>query len=71
MPRVTLDAYRLMIKRTSFNVDLDLIAQARDVLGTRTMTDTIHRALDEVVRQDALKRMLDGRTEAPSRPSRI
>lgn len=52
-----------MIKRTSLNLDLDLVAQARDVLDTRTTTETVHRALDEVLRQDALKRLLDGRTE--------
>ncbi len=52
-----------MIKRTSLNLDLDLVVQARDVLDTRTMTDTIHRALDEVVRQDGLKQLVEGRTE--------
>ena len=43
------------IKRTSLNLDLDLVAQARDVLDTRTTTETIHRALDEVVRREALR----------------
>jgi Arc/MetJ family transcription regulator len=52
-----------MIKRTSLNLDLELVAKARDVLDTRTTTETVHRALDEVLRQDALKRLLDGRTE--------
>jgi Arc/MetJ family transcription regulator len=52
-----------MIRRTSLNLDLDLVAQARDVLDTRTTTETVHRALDEVVRREALKRLLDGRTE--------
>ena len=63
MPHVTLDAYPSMIRRTSLNLDLDLVAQARDVLDTRTTTETVHRALDEVVRREALKRLLDGRTE--------
>jgi Arc/MetJ family transcription regulator len=48
-----------MIKRTSLNLDLDLVAQAREVLDTRTTTETIHRALDEVVRRDALKRLAE------------
>ncbi len=48
-----------MIKRTSLNLDLDLVAQARDVLDTRTTTETIHRALEEVVRQEALKRLTE------------
>ena len=45
------------IKRTSLNLDLDLVAQARDVLDTRTMTDTIHRALDEVIAREALRKL--------------
>ncbi len=45
------------IKRTSLNLDLDLVAQARDVLDTRTTTETIHRALDEVVRREALRKL--------------
>jgi Arc/MetJ family transcription regulator len=53
-----------VIRRTSLNLDLDLVAQARDVLDTRTTTETVHRALDEVLRRDALERLLDGRTEA-------
>ncbi len=43
------------IRRTSLNLDLDLVAQARDVLETRTTTETIHRALEDVVRQEALR----------------
>ena len=45
------------IKRTSLNLDLDLVAQARDVLDTTTTTETIHRALDEVVRRKALRKL--------------
>lgn len=48
-----------MIKRTSLNLDLDLVAQARDVLDARTTTETIHRALAEVVRREALRRLAD------------
>jgi hypothetical protein len=45
------------IKRTSLNLDLDLVAQAREVLDTRTTTETIHRALDDVVTRDALRKL--------------
>lgn len=45
------------VKRTSLNLDLDLVAKARDVLETRTATETIHRALDEVVRREALRKL--------------
>lgn len=48
-----------MIKRTSLNLDLDLVAQARDVLETRTNTETIHRALEEVVRQEGLRKLAE------------
>lgn len=43
-----------MIKRTSLNLDLELVARARDVLDTRGTTETVHRALAEVVRRRRL-----------------
>jgi hypothetical protein len=45
------------VKRTSLNLDLGLVAEARDIMGTRGTTDTIHRALEDVVRQDKLRRL--------------
>ena len=48
-----------MIRRTSINLDLDLVAEARDVLGTKTTTDTVHAALREAVRQERLKRLTE------------
>jgi Arc/MetJ family transcription regulator len=44
-----------VVKRTSLNLDLDLVAEARSVLGTNGTTDTVHRALEEVVRQQKLR----------------
>ena len=44
-----------MVKRTSLNLDLDLVAEAREVLGSNGTTDTIHRALEEVVRREKLR----------------
>ena len=44
-----------VVKRTSLNLELDLVAQARDVLDTRGTTDTIHRALEQVVRRERLR----------------
>jgi Arc/MetJ family transcription regulator len=46
-----------MRKRTSINLDAELVAQARDVLGTNGTTDTVHRALEEVVRSELLRRL--------------
>ena len=46
-----------MVKRTSLNLDLDLVGQARELLGSKGTTDTIHRALEEVVRRERLRRL--------------
>lgn len=43
-----------MVKRTSLNLELGLVAEARQVLGTKGTTDTIHKALAEVVRRERL-----------------
>jgi Arc/MetJ family transcription regulator len=52
------DAYTLrVIKRTSINLDLDLVADAREVLGTKSTTDTVHAALRESIRRERLKRL--------------
>ncbi len=52
-----------MIKRTSLNLDFELVAQARTVLSTRGTTDTIHRALEEVVNREALSELAGWRPE--------
>jgi hypothetical protein len=36
---------------------VDLVEEARGVLRTSSTTETVHRALEEVVRRDALKRL--------------
>lgn len=54
-----------MIKRTSINLKLDLVAEARNVLDTRGLTDTIHRALEEVIRHERLRRLAEERFELP------
>ena len=46
------------LKRTTMNVDTELVARAGEILGTRGTTQTVHQAL--VVRRDAL-RSLAGR----------
>jgi Arc/MetJ family transcription regulator len=44
-----------MVKRTSLNLELDLVAEARAILNTKGTTDTIHRALEDVVRREKLR----------------
>ena len=40
-----------MRKHTTIDLDVDLVRQAADALGTTKTTDTIHAALSEVVRR--------------------
>lgn len=55
-----------MVKRTTMNLDFDLVAEARKVLGTSSTTDTVHAALRNVVRHRRLQELtewdLDGLT---------
>jgi len=50
-----------VVKRTSLNLELDLVAEARRVLGTTGTTDTIHRALEEVIRRQRLDELANER----------
>lgn len=40
-----------MRRHTTLDLDTDLLAEARETLGTSTTTETIHAALAEVVRR--------------------
>jgi Arc/MetJ family transcription regulator len=46
-----------MVRRTTINLDSELVAQAREVLHTRNTTDTVHDALRDVIRRERLKRL--------------
>ena len=50
-----------MVRRTSLNLDFELVEQARSVLGTNGTTETVHKALAEVVRQQRLRELADER----------
>ncbi len=48
------------VKRTTINLDLDLLDEASETLGTSQMTETVHAAMADVVRRgklEALTRM--------------
>jgi Arc/MetJ family transcription regulator len=56
---VASEAYNLdMIKRTSLNLDMSLVDDARKVLGSNGTTATVHKALEEVVRQARLRELV-------------
>ena len=44
------------IRRTSLNLDTRLVSEAREVLGTVGTTDTVHRALEDVVLRERRRR---------------
>ncbi|MGZ4418941.1 MAG: type II toxin-antitoxin system VapB family antitoxin, partial [Gaiellaceae bacterium] len=46
-----------MRKRTSLNLDFALVDEAKAVLETKETTETIHKALKEVVRNERLRRL--------------
>lgn len=48
-----------MRKHTTLDLDRDLVAQARELLGTTTATETVHAALAEVVRGRRRMALLD------------
>jgi Arc/MetJ family transcription regulator len=46
-------------RHTTLNLDMELIEEARQVLGTVRATETIHLALQEVIDHDKRRRLLD------------
>jgi len=40
-----------MRKHTTIDLDMDLVEEASRALGTKKVTETVHAALDEVVRR--------------------
>jgi Arc/MetJ family transcription regulator len=50
-----------MRKHTTIDLDMDLVREAAEALGTSRTTDTIHAALSEVVRRRQRMTILDFR----------
>ena len=46
-------------KRTNINLDMALVARASEVLGTAGTTATVHAALDEVVRRELRRQLVE------------
>jgi Arc/MetJ family transcription regulator len=40
-----------MRRHTTIDLDADLVGEVRQILGTRTTTETVHAALAEIVRR--------------------
>jgi Arc/MetJ family transcription regulator len=43
------------VKRTTINLDLELLDEAADALGTSSMTETVHAAMSDVIRRRKLE----------------
>ena len=46
-------------RKTSFEVDFDKVKSAKEILGTRTLTDTVDAALDEVIKLQQRHRLVE------------
>jgi Arc/MetJ family transcription regulator len=50
--------YTQNVHRTTLDIDENMLAQAKEILGTRGIKDTVDEALREVVRQEAGGRII-------------
>lgn len=46
------------VRRTTLDIDEDMLAKAREILGTQGIKDTVDEALREVVRVEAGRRLI-------------
>jgi Arc/MetJ family transcription regulator len=46
-------------RKTSFEIDTEKVDAAKRVLGTKTMTDTVDAALDEIVKRQGREKLLE------------
>ncbi len=46
------------MRRTTLDIDEDMLAKAREILGTSGIKDTVDEALREIVRIEAGKRLI-------------
>lgn len=46
-------------RKTSFELDFAKVDQAKRLLGTNTLTDTVDAALDEVIALDQRRKLID------------
>ena len=46
-------------RKTSFEIDTEKVETAKEILGTKTLTDTVDAALSEVVKLRQRRQLLD------------
>jgi Arc/MetJ family transcription regulator len=58
MPSSAASGYIDGVRRTTLDIDEDMLSKAREILGTRGVKDTVDEALREVVRREAGTRLI-------------
>jgi Arc/MetJ family transcription regulator len=58
MPSITKLGYPFAMRRTTVEIDEDMLSKARKILGTKGVKDTVDEALREIVRREAGKRII-------------
>jgi Arc/MetJ family transcription regulator len=58
MSDLVVAGYTESVRRTTLDIDEDMLSQAREILGTRGVKDTVDEALREVVRRQAGERIV-------------
>ncbi len=58
MSLMTKLGYIFSMRRTTLDIDEDMLAKAREILGTRGVKDTVDEALREIVRVEAGRRLI-------------
>jgi Arc/MetJ family transcription regulator len=53
------EVIRMTERKTVVKIDEDLLAEAKEVLGTSSIVDTVNRALKEVIALGARRRLID------------
>jgi Arc/MetJ family transcription regulator len=48
----------MAVKRTTLDIDEEMLDKAREILGTRGIRDTVDEALREIVRREAGRRLI-------------
>lgn len=59
MPLKTNSCYTEGVRRTTLEIDDDMLSQAREILGTKGVKDTVDEALREIVRREAGRRLIE------------
>jgi Arc/MetJ family transcription regulator len=58
MSQISYVSYIGCVRRTTLDIDEEMLAKAREILGTRGIKDTVDEALREVVRREAGERLI-------------